>query len=65
MGMDSRTKLLQVRLTPEEQETFRRLAGEYRLDVSEFIRKIVEYVDVERPSLLRPLDASALEIAAA
>lgn len=65
MGMDSRTKLLQVRLTPEEQEQIRRLAGEYRLDVSELIRKIVDFVDAERPPLLRPLDAPALEIAAA
>jgi uncharacterized protein (DUF1778 family) len=63
MSMDSKTTLVQVRMSEDEKALLRSLALEYRLDVSEFIRKAVEYIAAERPSLLRPLDAPMPEIA--
>ena len=63
MSMDPKTTLVQVRMSEEQKEDLRVLANEYRLDVSELIRKLIEFAKVEHPNLLRPLDAPMPEIA--
>jgi hypothetical protein len=63
MSMDAKTTLVQVRMSEEQKEDLRELAVEYRLDVSELIRKLIEFAKVEHPNLLRPLDAPMPEIA--
>ena len=63
MSMDPKTTLVQVRMSEDQKEDLRVLANEYRLDVSELIRKLVEFAKAEHPNLLRPLDAPMPEIA--
>ena len=63
MSMEQKTTLLQVRMSEEQKEDLKELAAVYRLDVSELIRQLVEYAKVERPNLLRPLDAPMPEMA--
>jgi antitoxin component of RelBE/YafQ-DinJ toxin-antitoxin module len=65
MSMEPKTTLVQIRMSEEQKEDLRELAKEYRLDVSELIRKLVEFAKEERPNLLRPLEAPVPEIAGA
>ena len=65
MSMEPKTTLVQVRMSEDEKQELRALAAEYRLDVSELIRKLVEFAKVERPNLLRPQDAPMPEMAVA
>ena len=65
MSMDPKTTLVQVRMSEEQKEDLRALASEYRLDVSELIRKLVEFAKEERPNLLRPQDAPMPQMAVA
>lgn len=53
MSMDSKTTLIQVRMTELEKERYMKLAGAYRLDMSEFLREMLEYFDAERPAIIR------------
>ena len=65
MSMDPKTTLVQVRMSEDEKMKLRMLASEYRLDVSELIRKAIEFIDAERPNLLRPQDAPMPQMAVA
>jgi antitoxin component of RelBE/YafQ-DinJ toxin-antitoxin module len=65
MSMEPKTTLVQIRMSEEQKEDLRELAKEYRLDVSELIRKLVEFAKEERPNLLRPLEAPVPEMAGA
>ena len=65
MSMDPKTTLVQVRMSKEEKQELQTLASEYRLDVSELIRKLVEFAKEERPNLLRPQDAPMPQMAVA
>lgn len=65
MSMEPKTTLVQIRMSEEQKEDLKMLAREYRLDVSELIRKLVEFAKDERPNLLRPLEAPVPEMAGA
>ena len=65
MSMEPKTTLVQIRMSEEQKEDLRELAKEYRLDVSELIRKLVEFAKEEHPNLLRPLEAPVPEMAGA
>ena len=53
MSMDSKTSLIQVRMTEDDRRRFLALAGAYRLDMSEFMREMFEYFDANRPAIVR------------
>ena len=47
-----RNRFLQVRVTDEERELIVKLADQYDMEVSQFIRAMVHYVDRRRPQLV-------------
>ena len=55
-----RTKLLQVRISEEEENTIRDMAGMYDVDVSTLIRTLVAHVNSLRP---RPTLTDTITIA--
>ena len=50
--MREKDKFLQVRMTVGELDLVKRVAGDYGLDVSTFVRGAVEYFDQKRPDII-------------
>jgi predicted DNA binding CopG/RHH family protein len=50
-GERQRTKWLQIRVSKDELENVKRLADVYGLDVSDFIRYAIRWIDDERPEM--------------
>ena len=63
MSMDSKTTLVQVRMSETEKATLQALAKRYGMDVSEFFRQVVLYIEAEQPALVRPIVAPIPEMA--
>ena len=55
--MRTATEFVQLRLTPEQKELLKGLAADYKLNTTEFVVSMAEYIAEKRPILkIRPAD---------